>query len=61
MNIIKTAAKLIKNDLKSIPTSHDSHPMITIGPLPSRFPFNIFLKSPFSLEENKHWKKSSLE
>jgi len=26
MNIIKTAAKLIKNDLKSIPTSSDSYP-----------------------------------
>ena len=29
MNIIKTAAKLIKNDLKSIPTSSDSYPTIT--------------------------------
>lgn len=28
MNIIKTAAKLIKNDLKSIPTSSDSYPTI---------------------------------
>ena len=28
-NIIKTAAKLIKNDLKSIPTSSDSYPTIT--------------------------------
>lgn len=29
MNIIKTAARLIKNDLKSIPTSSDSYPTIT--------------------------------
>ena len=29
MNIIKTAAKLIKNDLKSIPTSTDNYPTIT--------------------------------
>ena len=29
MNIIKTAAKLIKNDIKSIPTSSDSYPTIT--------------------------------
>lgn len=30
MNIIKTTAKLLKNDLKSIPTSSDSYPTITI-------------------------------
>lgn len=29
MNIVKTAAKLIKNDIKSIPTSSDSYPTIT--------------------------------
>ena len=36
MNIIKTAAKLIKNDLKSIATSSDSYPTI------SRLIFNVF-------------------